>query len=128
MNKFIGMIILKPDIDKGELDFVQSNIINLFEQNSKVEKIWYLGKNQLDYKIKEYIEGFYLKIELLAKPKKLEEIREILKFNSNIIFSMIINDDTVNNKLPILKKQYSLPYIKNSIVNKLETNQPRKKI
>ena len=54
MNKYIGMIILKPDIKKGKIDFVQSNIINLFKQTTKVERIWYLGKRQLDYKTKKY--------------------------------------------------------------------------
>ena len=81
MNKYIGMIILKPDIKKGKIDFVQSNIINLFKQTTKVERIWYLGKRQLDYKTKKYSEGIYLKIEILAKDKKIEKIKEILRQN-----------------------------------------------
>lgn len=53
MNKYIGMVILKPDIEKGQIDFIQSDIINLFKQNAKVQMIWHLGKRNLDYKIKK---------------------------------------------------------------------------
>ena len=41
MNKFLVMVILKPDIKESRINYVQSGIINLFEQNTKVQKIWY---------------------------------------------------------------------------------------
>ena len=53
MNKFIAMIILKPDIKNKRIDNVQNSILNMFEQNTKVHKIWYLGKKQLDFKNKK---------------------------------------------------------------------------
>ena len=57
MNKFIAMIILKPDIKNKRIDNVQNSILNMFEQNTKVQKIWYLGKKQLDFKNKKYNKG-----------------------------------------------------------------------
>lgn len=110
MNKYIGMIILKPDIKKGKIDFVQSNIINLFKQTTKVERIWYLGKRQLDYKTKKYSEGIYLKIEILAKDKKIEKIKEILRQNENVIFSIIMNNESEKNTFPVIKKKYFSMY------------------
>ena len=106
MDKYIGMIILKPDIKKGKIDFVQSNIINLFKQTTKVERIWYLGKRQLDYKTKKYSEVIYLKIEILAKDKKIEKIKEILRQNENVIFSIIMNNESEKNKAD----GYIMPY------------------
>ena len=122
MNKYIGMVILKPDIEKGQIDFIQSDIINLFRQNSKVQMVWYLGKRNLDYKIKKYTEGLYLKLEILAKANKIEQIKEQLKRNENVIFSIVINNDSENSKLPILKK-HPLPFHKIKQENKLETHQ-----
>ena len=69
MNKFIAMIILKPDIKNKRIDNVQNSILNMFEQNTKVHKIWYLGKKQLDFKNKKYTEGIYLKLDVSAKYK-----------------------------------------------------------
>lgn len=120
MNKYIGMVILKPDIEKGQIDFIQSDIINLFRQNAKVQMVWYLGKRTLDYKIKKYTEGLYLKLEILAKAKKIEQIKEQLKRNENVIFSIVMNNESENNKLPILKR-HPLPFHKVQQVNRLET-------
>jgi len=120
MNKYIGMVILKPDIEKGQIDFIQSDIINLFKQNAKVQMVWHLGKRNLDYKIKKYTEGLYLKLEILAKAKKIEQIKEQLKRNENVIFSIVMNNESQNNKLPILKR-HPLPFHKVPQVNKLET-------
>ena len=128
MNKFMAIVILKPDIEQMQLDYIQSDIINLFEQNTKVQKIWFLGKRKLDYEIKKHTEGLYLKIELLAKSKKLEQLKEQLKLNQYVIFSILINNDNATNNLPILKKQHTLPFRKNSTINNLEMNQPKNKV
>lgn len=127
MNQYIGMIILKPDIKKGKIDFIQSNIINLFKQTTKVERVWYLGKRVLDYKTKKYSEGICLKIEILAKDKKIEKIKEILRQNENVIFSIIMNNESEKNTFPVIKKKY-FPMYKAQKEEKIETyqNQPKK--
>ena len=107
MKKFIAMVIVKPDINKEEIDCTQSNIISLFKQNAKVQMVWFLGKRKLDYKIKKYTEGYYLKIEMIGKTNKIEKLKEQLKKNVNIIFSIIMNNASDTNKLPILKKRIS---------------------
>lgn len=76
MSKFIVMVILKPDIKSKRINNVQNGILNMFEQNTKVNKIWYLGKQQLDFKNKKYSEGIYLKLDVTSKQKKIEQIRQ----------------------------------------------------
>lgn len=127
MNKYIGMIILKPDIRKEKIDFIQSDIINLFKQTTKVERIWYLGKRQLDYKTKKYSEGIFLKIEIIAKDKKVEKIKEILRQNENVLFSIIMNNESEKNTFQVIKKKYFSMY-KVQKQERIETyqNQPKK--
>lgn len=128
MNKFIAMIILKPDIKEKRINNVQNSILNMFEQNTKVHKIWYLGKQMLDFKNQRYNEGIYLKIDLTAKPKKVEQIRQELRKNQDIISTIIMNNDSEkNNKLPILKVQ-KLPFNKNMPVNNISLNEQGKKV
>lgn len=127
MNKFIAMIILKPDIQEGQIDFIQSNIIRLFDEKAKVQKIWYLGKRKLDQKIKKYDEGFYIKLDLIAKPKRIEQIKLLLKRNQDIIFSIIINNENTTNKLPMVKK-FSRPFNNKYQIEKTEINTTNKKI
>lgn len=103
MNKFLVMIILKPDIRDKRINNIQNCILNLFEQNTNVKKVWYLGRQKLDYKSKRYNEGIFLKLDITAKPKKIEQIREILRKNPDILSSVIMNNDNEKNKLPSLK-------------------------
>ena len=108
-NKFIAMIILNPNIPIGKIDFIQSNISSIFEQYSKIQKVWFLGKKKLDYKIKKYTEGYHLKLEIMAKDKKVEEMKNILKNNRNVIFSLIMKSP-----LPFTKSvQINTLYTKN---------------
>ena len=94
MNKFIAMVILKPDIKEERINYVQSGIINLFEQNTKVQKVWYLGKRKLDFKSKKYTEGIYIKLDILGRSKKVEQIRVELRRNQAIISSIIMNNES----------------------------------
>lgn len=120
-NKFIAMVILKPDIPAGQVDFILGNITTLFEQYSRVQKVWFLGKKNLDYKVKKHTEGYYLKLEITAKDKKIENIKRLLKNNQDVIFSLIIKNENSNNTLPIIKKVTN-PFIKYSQINTVETN------
>lgn len=125
-NKFIAMIILNPNIEVGKIDFIQSNISAIFEQYSKIQKVWFLGKKKLDYKIKKYTEGYHLKLEIMTKDKKVEDIERILKNNKNVIFSIIMKDEQKRNNLPIIKKNL-LPFTKVNQVNTLnKRNQDNK--
>lgn len=102
--KYLAMVVLNPNISKRKIDYIQGGIVSLFEQKSKVQKVYFLGKNKLDYQIKNYTEGYYLKFEIESNEKKVNKIRTILKENSNVIFHFIINNEAEKNTLPILKK------------------------
>lgn len=127
MNKFIAMIILKPDIKNKRIDNVQNSILNMFEQNTKVHKIWYLGKKQLDFKNKKYTEGIYLKLDVSAKYKKVEKIRQELRKNQYILSSIIMINDNGRSYLPKFKVQ-RLPFYKSSLINTEQLNELNKKI
>ncbi len=126
-NKFIAMIILNPNIEVGKIDFIQSNISAIFEQCSKIQKVWFLGKKKLDYKIKKYTEGYHLKFEIMTKDKKAKDIERILKNNKNVIFSIIIKDEQERSNLPIIKKN-PLPFNKVNQVNTLNIKNQDNKV
>lgn len=128
MNKFLVMVILKPDIKEKRINYVQSGIINLFEQNTKVKQVWYLGKRKLDFKHKKYSEGMYIKLDIMSRSKKIEQIRAELRKNQDIISSIIINN--YNEKMPNLPvlKTKMLPFHRNIPVNDISVYNSNKKI
>ncbi len=102
--KYLAMVVLNPNISKRKIDFIQGGIVSLFEQKSRVNKTYFLGKRKLDYPIKKFEEGYYIKFEIDSNEKKIAQIKSILKSNSNVIFHFIINNEAQRNTLPILKK------------------------
>ena len=102
--KYLAMVVLNPNISKRKIDFIQGGIVSLFEQKSKVKKTYFLGKKKLDYPVKKYTEGYYIKFEIETNEKRITQIKSILKANSNVIFHFIINNEAQRNTLPILKK------------------------
>lgn len=127
MNKFLVMVILKPDIKESRLNHVQSGIINMFEQNTKVKQIWYLGKEKLDFKAKQYTQGIYIKLDIASSSKKVEKIRKELRKNRDILSSIIMNNNSEKkSKLPSLKMQ-TFPFSKNIPINNISViNNPKK--
>ena len=126
-NKFIAMIILKPDIKEKRINNVQSCILNMFEQNTKVSKVWYLGKQKLDFKNKQYTEGIYLKLNIKAKPKRIEQIRKELRKNQDVLSSIIMQNDSEKHSFKILKIN-KLPFSKKTLENNISTTNQGKKV
>ena len=102
--KYLAMVVLNPNISKRKIDFIQGGIVALFEQKSKVKKIYFLGKRNLEYPVKKYTEDYHIKFEIDSNDKKISKIKEILKSNNNVICNFIINSEETKNTLPILKK------------------------
>ena len=106
MSKFIAMFYLKPNLKEKKINSLEKTITNFFEKNTKVKKVWYLGKKNLNSKEHKNIEGIYIKILLSANIKKIENIKKELSRNKNILSFAIILDK--NTTLPILKKTKSI--------------------
>ena len=89
--KYLAMVVLIPNISKRKIDFIQGGIVTLFEQKSKVKKTYFLGRKKLEYPVKNYTEGYHLKFDIECNEKKISQIKDILKSNSNVIFNFIVN-------------------------------------
>ena len=125
--KYLAMVVLNPNISKSKIDFIQGGIVTLFEQKSKVKKTYFLGRKKLEYPVKNYTEGYHLKFDIECNEKKISQIKDILKSNSNVIFNFIVNNEVEKNTLPILKKVRN-PFKTTPIVKYMENNTSSQKI
>ena len=128
MRDYIVMIILKPDVDELQMSCIQSNIITTIKQKCKVNEIWHLGNKELDHKIKKYTNGVHIKLDITGKARNIEKLKEELRRNRDIIFSIIMNNESKQTKRSIFSK-YQLPmkHRENTIENKIIA-QPSKKV
>lgn len=125
--KYLAMVVLNPNISKRKIDFIQGGIVTLFEQKSKVKKTYFLGRKKLEYPVKNYTEGYHLKFDIECNEKKISQIKDILKSNSNVIFNFIVNNEVEKDTLPILKKVRN-PFKTTPIVKYMENNTSSQKI
>lgn len=128
MKSYTGIIILRPNIKAKKIDGVQASIINLFKQNTNVKEVWYLGKNKLDFYNSKYDDGIYLKLDLQAKDKKIEMVKKELRNNTDIISTIIMNNDAqTQSQLMVIKKQVN-SFFEKPPIQRIEQNKKDKKI
>lgn len=106
MNNYVVMVIINPKVSKRNLSIIQRGIVETVNKTAQIQNVYDLGKNELEYPTKKFKEGYHLKIEIQAKPKKIEELKETIKHNKNVIFSMVIQGQKVENTLSKMLKEY----------------------
>ena len=106
MNNYVVMVIINPKVSKRNLSIIQRGIVEAVGKTTQIQNVYDLGKNELEYPTKKFKEGYHLKIEIQAKPKKIEELKGTIKLNKNVIFSMVIQGKKVENTLSKMIKEY----------------------
>ena len=94
MRKYEVMYILKPDIEED----VYAQEISKFEQlvkddGGEVENIEEWGKRTLAYEIDHYDQGYYVLMNFIYDPHKLDNLDEKFKMDSTILRHQIVRVD-----------------------------------
>ena len=90
MREYEGMFIIKPDMNKDELDKTVSSIENSITKNGgRVKTYQKWARRKLAYSIKRYKEGEYYLCEFEAEPKSIMTLDGGYRLNENILRSLI---------------------------------------
>ena len=90
MKKYEGMFIIKPDMNKDDLEKTVSSIEETITKNGgKVENGQKWARRRLAYSIKKYMEGEYYLCEFEAEPKIISGLEASYKLNDNILRTLI---------------------------------------
>ena len=91
MNSYEGMIILKPDLAKENLDKVLTQIKDIFDKNkSSVDELKEWSKQNLTFPIKKYKEGLYYLANFHVDPSAISKIRKSFGLNESILRVLLI--------------------------------------
>jgi len=91
MKQYEGMFILKPDLDKTEVDKILNHIQELVvKHKGAIDEIKDMGKNRLAYPLKKNKEGFYYRVNFNIIPSAIDAIKKNLVLNESILRLMII--------------------------------------
>lgn len=92
MNKYESIFILKPNLNKEEMEKTSSAIIDVITKNGgTVENKEEMGLRQLAYEIKREKQGHYLLVRFTTVPKAISDMEKIYKLNESILRTQIFN-------------------------------------
>lgn len=94
MNEYESVIIIKPNLDEGEIEGIITEITDLINKDGEVTKVDKMGVKTLAYEIEKNKEGYYIIFYFEAKADVIFELERNYRINENIIkFITVINDD-----------------------------------
>lgn len=93
MNKYESVIIIRPNLDEGEIEGIITNISDLINQNGEITKVDKMGANRLAYEISKCKEGYYIIFYFTAEPSIISELERHYRINENIIKFITVRKD-----------------------------------
>jgi len=93
MNEYESVIIIKPNLDEGEIEGIITEITDLINQNGEVTKVEKMGVRKLAYEISKCKEGHYVVIYFEADPSIIAELERNYRINENIIKFITVKKD-----------------------------------
>lgn len=93
MNKYESVIIIRPNLEEGEIEGIITKITDLINQDGEVTKVDKMGVKRLAYEISKCKEGYYIVIYFEADPSIISELERNYRINENIIKFITIRKD-----------------------------------
>ncbi len=93
MNEYESVIIIKPNLDEGEIEGIVTEITDLINQDGEVTKVEKMGIKKLAYEIKKNKEGYYIIFYFEAKADVIFELERNYRINENIIKFITVKKD-----------------------------------
>ena len=93
MNEYERVIIIKPNLDEGEIEGIITEITDLINQNGEVTKVEKMGVRKLAYEISKCKEGYYIVIYFETKADVIVELERNYRINENIIKFITVRND-----------------------------------
>ena len=91
MNRYEGMFLLKPDLNKEQIDNVLSQIKEaIAKHKGSIVEIREWSKQRLAYPIKKYKEGIYYLINFHIDSDAVSKIERFFGLNETILRVLII--------------------------------------
>lgn len=93
MNEYESVIIIKPNLDEGEIEGIITEITDLINKDGEVTKVDKMGVRKLAYEISKCKEGHYVVIYFEADPSIISELERNYRINENIIKFITVRKD-----------------------------------
>lgn len=92
LRSYEAVVLFGPDLESEKLESAVSDIENTIKEYTKSSiTIDNLGKRALTYRIKKFNEANYVIYHFQGEPQTVQEIKDHIKHNVNIIRTMFLS-------------------------------------
>ncbi len=85
MNEYESVIIIKPNLEEGEIEGIVTEITDLINQDGEVTKVEKMGIKKLAYEIKKNKEGYYIIFYFEAKADVIFELERNYRDRKSVV-------------------------------------------
>lgn len=93
MNKYESVIIIRPNLEEGEIEGIVTEITDLINENEEVTKVEKMGVRKLAYEISKCREGYYITFDFEADPSIISELERYYRITESIIKFITVKKD-----------------------------------
>ena len=93
MNKYESVIIIRPNLEEGEIEGIITKITGLINQDGEVTKVDKMGVKKLAYEISKCKEGYYIVIYFEADASIISKLERYYRITENIIKFITVRKD-----------------------------------
>jgi small subunit ribosomal protein S6 len=94
MRKYEIMYIIAPNLDEAATKEIIERFSGVLTNNgAEIEKVKEMGKRRLAYEIQDFLDGYYVLINVNSAPEAIAEFNRLTKINENIIRVLITKDE-----------------------------------
>ncbi|NSL52371.1 30S ribosomal protein S6 [Calidifontibacillus erzurumensis] len=94
MRKYEIMYIVRPNVDDETKKAVVDRFNDILkDQGAEIVKFTEMGKRRLAYEIKDFREGYYMLVNVVAKPQAIDEFDRLAKISEDIIRHIAVREE-----------------------------------
>lgn len=108
MSFYELVFIVKQDVSASHVEQVANDFISTIKENGgEVTKTEFCGLRYLAYPIKKNRRGHYVLLNISLEPGKLQELERKLRLNEDILRSLIVKVEKLdNNPSALMRRTY----------------------
>lgn len=94
MRKYEIMYIIRPNVDEETKKAVTERFNEILtNQGSEIVKTTEMGKRRLAYEINDFRDGYYMLLNVVAKPEAINEFDRLAKISEDIIRHIAVREE-----------------------------------
>ncbi|WP_102348079.1 30S ribosomal protein S6 [Bacillus sp. Marseille-P3661] len=93
MRKYEIMYIIRPNVDEDTKKAVIERFSGILaNEGTEIVKATEMGKRRLAYEINDFREGYYMLLNVMAKPEAIDEFDRLAKISEDVIRHIAVRE------------------------------------